>query len=153
MSGPGGESGHGEINRLPIMRADPVCRAATALTLAPVLAFGMWAAAIAGTGTAWNYSQPGQTNLVGVVGGFAFSALIPAVVLVDARAFSEACPRPWHRESSTPDREVELAAGHSSSSRFSRHSFRWNHLSRRFGEGSTTQSGSLERAGFTNGIN
>ena len=82
MSGPGGQSGHGEINRLPLMRADPVCRAATALTLAPVLAFGMWAAAIAGTGTAWNYSQPGQTNLVGVVGGFAFSALMPAVVLV-----------------------------------------------------------------------
>ena len=64
------------------MRADPACRAATALTLAPVLVFGMWAAAIAGTGTAWNYSQPGQTNLVGVVGGFTFSALIPAVVVM-----------------------------------------------------------------------
>lgn len=64
------------------MRVDPVCRTATALVLAPVLAFCLWCDAIAGSGTAWNYLQPGQRNVVGIAAGFAFSVLLPVVVLV-----------------------------------------------------------------------
>jgi hypothetical protein len=64
------------------MRGDPVGRTATALTLAPVLAFCLWCDAIAGSGTAWNYLQPGQRNVAWVLAGFAFSVLLPVVVLV-----------------------------------------------------------------------
>jgi hypothetical protein len=64
------------------MRADPACRMATAVTLAPVLAFCLWCDAIAGSGAAWNSLQPGQRSVVGVLVGFAFSALLPAVVLL-----------------------------------------------------------------------
>jgi hypothetical protein len=64
------------------MRANPVCRIATAVTLAPVLAFCLWCNAIAGSGAAWNAVQPGQRSVAWVLAGFAFSALLPAVVLV-----------------------------------------------------------------------
>jgi hypothetical protein len=64
------------------MRADPACRIATAVTLAPVLAFCLWCNAIAGSGAAWNAVQPGQRSVAWVLAGFAFSALLPVVVLV-----------------------------------------------------------------------
>jgi hypothetical protein len=64
------------------MRADPACRTATAVTLAPVLAFCLWCNVIAGSGAAWNAVQPGQRSLAWVLAGFAFSALLPVVVLV-----------------------------------------------------------------------
>jgi hypothetical protein len=64
------------------MTADPACRTATAITLAPVLAFCMWCDAIAGSGTAWNALQPGERSIPWILAGFAFSALLPVVVLV-----------------------------------------------------------------------
>lgn len=64
------------------MTADPACRTATAITLAPVLAFCLWCDAIAGSAVAWDYVQPGHKSVTGVLAGFAFSALLPVVVLV-----------------------------------------------------------------------
>jgi len=64
------------------MRSEPAYRTATALTLAPVLAFCMWCNAIAGSGTAWNATQPGERSLAWVLAGFALSALLPVVVLI-----------------------------------------------------------------------
>jgi hypothetical protein len=63
------------------VKANPICRTATALTLAPLLAFCVWCDAIAGSGTAWNNLQPGQESILGVLAGFTVSLLLPVVVL------------------------------------------------------------------------
>lgn len=64
------------------MRGDPACRAAIAMTLAPILAFCMWCDAIAGSGAAWNSLQPGQRSAAWALAWFAYSVLLPVIVLI-----------------------------------------------------------------------
>jgi hypothetical protein len=53
-----------------------------ALVLAPVLIVSLWVEVIAGTGTAWGFAQPGQTNWTLFAVWMAFAAAGPATVVV-----------------------------------------------------------------------
>lgn len=53
-----------------------------ALILAPVLIVSLWIEVIAGTGTAWGFAQPGQTNWTLVTVWMAFAAAGPATIVV-----------------------------------------------------------------------
>jgi hypothetical protein len=55
---------------------------ALALILAPVLMVSLWIEVIAGTGTAWGFAQPGQTNWTLFAVWMAFAAAGPATVVV-----------------------------------------------------------------------
>jgi hypothetical protein len=52
------------------------------LVLAPVLIVSLWIEVIVGTGTAWGFAQPGQTNWTQFAVWMAFAAAGPATVVV-----------------------------------------------------------------------
>ena len=57
-------------------------RAVLALALAPVLVASLWLEVTAGTGTAWSYSRPGQSDAALLALWLAYAFAGPLVILV-----------------------------------------------------------------------
>jgi hypothetical protein len=63
------------------MTCSPARSRALALALVPVLVVSLWIEVIAGTGTAWAFAQPGQTNSPLLSLWMAFAGAGPATVV------------------------------------------------------------------------